>query len=174
MTEKEYFMTPLKYLFLALLLVSATASATPASEESVKQLMVVTQSQKLLDGMQKQIDALMTNAVRQGLQGKTPSLKQQQAIEKFKNSIAAVVKEQLSWEKQEPMYVRLYRQTFTEEEITGMLAFYKTPAGQAVINKMPALMLQTLAEIQKQTVEMAPKMERIKQQFYADMAAAKE
>ncbi len=167
-------MATFKYLFLTLAFFSTTVFAAPASEESVKQLMVVTQSQKLLDGMQKQIDALMTNAVRQGLQGKTPSLKQQQAIEKFKNSIAAVVKEQLSWEKQEPMYVRLYRQTFTEEEITGMLAFYKTPAGQAVINKMPALMLQTLAEIQKQTVEMAPKMERIKQQFYADMAAAKE
>jgi hypothetical protein len=91
----------------------------------------------------------------------------------MKNSMVTIMQGEIAWEKLEPMYLRLYKDSFSEEEIAGMLAFYKTPAGQAVIYKMPVLMQQTMLEVQKMTSGMTPKMEKVQEQFAAEMAAAR-
>lgn len=158
---------------MALLCASTTAMAAPASEGSVRQLLAVTQAQKLLDGMRAQVDALMNNAVQQELKGKAPSASQQQAITHMKNKTIALLQGELTWEKLEPMYLRLYKESFTEEEVAGMVAFYKTPAGQAVTNKMPALVQKTMLEVQKMSSGLVPKMQKIQQDFLAEMKAPK-
>lgn len=84
----------------------------------------------------------------------------------------AVLKDATSWEKMEPMYLRLYRESFTEEEIAGMLTFYRTPAGQAVINKMPLLVQKSIVETQKTISAVSPQMQKIQQDFIAEMKAA--
>ncbi len=166
-------MNTLRSTLIALLLCSTTAIASPASESSIKQLLTVTQARKLVDGMRAQFDALMNNAVQQSLKGETPTPNQQEAIANMKNSMVTIMQGEIAWEKLEPMYLRLYKDSFSEEEIAGMLAFYKTPAGQAVIYKMPVLMQQTMLEVQKMTSGMTPKMEKVQEQFAAEMAAAR-
>jgi len=146
--------------------------AEPASESSIKQLLAVTQAKKLLDGMQAQLDSLMDNVIQQALKGKSPTAKQQEAITHMKNNMVALLQGDLAWEKLEPMYLRLYTESFTEEEVGGMLAFYKTPAGQAVINKMPVLMQKTMLEVQKMSSGLAPRMQEIQKDFAAEMKSA--
>lgn len=165
-------MNSLKNTLIALLLCSTNAIAEPASESSIKQLLTVTQVQKLLDGIRAQFDSIMDNAVQQSLHGETPTPQEQQAITNMKNRTVALMQGELSWETLEPMYLRLYKETFSEEEVAGMLAFYKTPAGQAVIYKMPVLIQQTMLEVQKMTSGMAPKLQNIQVQFAAEMASA--
>jgi hypothetical protein len=160
------------YPLLALALWSGAATAAPASEASVRQLLAVTQAQSLLEGLRGQVDGLIQNTVQQALKGKTPTPKQQQAIAQMTTQMAAVVQAELAWHTLEPMYIRLYKSAFTEQEVAGMLAFYKTPAGKAVIQKMPTLMQQTMLEVQKMAVGMGPKIQKIQDQFLADMAAA--
>ena len=75
-------------------------------------------------------------------------------------------------EKLEPRYLRLYKEAFSEEEIAGMLSFYKTPAGRAVIDKMPVLMQQTMLEVQKLISGTIPQMQKIQEEFAAEMSAA--
>lgn len=162
----------IKSTLLALLLCSSSAFAAPASEGSIKQLLEIMQSQKLIDGMRAQFDSLMNNAIQQALKGKVPTPKQQQAITNMKTRMVGIMQGELAWDKLEPLYVRLYKESFTEEEITGMVAFYKTPAGQAVIHKMPGLMQKTMFEVQKITAGMAPKMQKVQEQFAAEMSAA--
>lgn len=159
-------------IFITLLFCSATAMAAPASDSSIKQLLDVTQSRKLVDGMRAQFDSLMNNSIQQALQGKTPTPKQQQAIANMRNKMVAVMQGELAWEKLEPMYLRLYKESFSEEEIVGMLSFYKTPAGQAVINKMPVLMQKTMLEVQKMVSGAAPQMQKIQEQFVTEIKAA--
>jgi hypothetical protein len=148
------------------------AMAAPPSDGSLKQLLAVTQAQKLLDGMRAQFDSLMNNAIQQELKGKTPTAKQQQAIANMRKGMVALMQGALAWEKIEPMYLRLYKESFTEEEVAGMLSFYKTPAGQAVINKMPVMMQKTMLELQKMMSGMAPQMQKIQQDFVAELKAA--
>jgi hypothetical protein len=148
------------------------AMAAPPSDGSLKQLLAVTQARKLLDGMRAQFDSLMNNAIQQELKGKTPTAKQQQAIANMRKRMVALMQGALAWEKIEPMYLRLYKESFTEEEVAGMLSFYKTPAGQAVINKMPVMMQKTMLELQKMMSGMAPQMQKIEQDFVAELKAA--
>ncbi len=165
-------MNILKKALIVILFSSATAMAAPASDSSIKELLAITQSQKLVEGMRRQFDSLMNNAIQQAVRGNTPTAKQQHAISTMKNRMVALLDGTLVWEKLEPMYMRLYKQSFTEEEIAGMLSFYKTPAGQAVISKMPGLMQNTLLEVQKMVSGLNPQMQKIQQDFVTEMAAA--
>ena len=158
-------MNALGSVSIILLLGSSAVIAAPASDSAIKQLLVVTQAQKLMDGTRAQFDTLMVNVVQQELKGKTPTPQQQQAIEKMRKKIVEVMQAELAWEKIEPLYLRLYKESFTEEEIGGMLAFYKTPAGQAVITKMPVLMQKTMFELQKMVSGMVPRMQTIQEEF---------
>jgi hypothetical protein len=165
-------MNILRNALIVLLFSSTTAMAAPASENSIKQLLTVTQAQKLIDGMRTQIDAQLNNVAQQALKGKTPSPSQQQALTNMKNRVTELIHGMLAWEKLEPIYLRLYKESFTEEEVTGMLSFYKTPAGQAVINKMPVLTQKTMLEIQAISSGLAPQMQKIQQDFIAELTAA--
>jgi hypothetical protein len=162
----------LRYTLFLILFLSTSAMATPASDTTIKQLLTVTRAQRLLDSMRGQVNSLMERAIQASLQGKQPSAKQKQAITRMKHRMIALLHKGLSWEKLEPVYIRLYKDTFSEEELSGMLAFYKTPAGQAVINKMPVLMRKSMLEMQRMTAGLTPEMQKIQHDFVADMAAA--
>ena len=55
--------------------------------------------------------------------------------------------------------------TFTRRQrlpiIQGMLAFYRTPAGQAVIEKMPLVMQNTMQAVQERMGAMMPAMQKM-------------
>ena len=165
-------MKALRTLLFVLLTASTCAVAAPASEATIKELLTITEARKLLDGMKGQIDSMMTSAIQQSLAGKPATPKQQEAITKMKDHMVALVQNELSWEKLEPMYIRLYSESFTEDEIGGMLEFYKTPSGQAVTRKLPMLMQKMMLEMRTMTSGMMPKMQSIQEEFIADMKAA--
>jgi hypothetical protein len=153
-----------------ILLCSTSAIAAPASDQSIKQLFAVTQVQKMIEGMQSHMTSVIDDSVQQALRGQTPTAGEKKALENMKEGMLAIMRSELAWEKLEPTYLRLYRASFSEEEVVGMLEFYRTPAGQAVITKMPALVQQSLAEVQRTTAEMIPRMQKVKERFAAEMA----
>lgn len=159
----------LKFFLAVILFFSTNVWAEPASDSSIRQLLDITQSRKIVDGIAAQFDSLMDNTAQQALAGKTPTAKQKQAIFNMKNRMVSVMKGELAWEKLEPMYLRIYSEAFSEEEVAGTLSFYKTPVGQAVIVKMPVLMQQTMVEVQRMLEGATPKMQKIQQDFVAEM-----
>ena len=50
-----------------------------------------------------------------------------------------MIRESLGWESLKPEYVRIYRESFTEEELKDLTAFYQTPTGRMLIEKQPIL-----------------------------------
>jgi hypothetical protein len=50
--------------------------------------------------------------------------------------------------------ITVYARTYTEEELTGILEFYRTPAGRALLAKSPLLMQNISAE----TIKLMPEM----------------
>lgn len=165
-------MKTLKVFFIIFLFFSSLAHAGQATEGTIRQLIEITNARQLLEGVQAQINTLMSDSIQQALHGKTPTPQQQQAIAHMKDGMVGLLKSELSWDKFEPLYLRLYSESFTEEEAAGMLAFYKTPAGQAVINKMPLLMQKTMLETQKMMSGLTPGMKKIEQDFIEEMKAA--
>jgi uncharacterized protein len=49
----------------------------------------------------------------------------------LEEKISPILAQQLNWETLKPQYVKVYADTYTEEELDAILAFYKSPAGQA-------------------------------------------
>ncbi len=166
-------MNVLRNVLIVCLFWSTTAVAAPASESSIKQLLAITQAKKLVDGMRVQLDALRSTTIQQALAGNAPTARQQKAIENMKSRTIALMQGELEWGKLEQLYIRLYRESFTEEEVAGMLAFYKTPAGQAVIYKMPVLLEKTMVDMQKMTERLTPEMKKIQDSFVAEMSEAR-
>ena len=168
-----------RILIVAALFCSVAESAVcaadnnPPSEVSIKQLLEVTQARQLLDSMMSQIDAMMKNAMTQATQGQhiTPEIQKQ--IETFETEMTAAAKEMLDWNKLEPMYVRIYQKSFTQQDVDGMIAFYKTPAGQAVINKMPVVMQNMMTEMQQMMQPMMQRIQRKQQDVIAQIQAQK-
>ncbi len=161
-----------KRLLCVLAFASSVAMAAPASEASIHELLEVTQVHKLLDGIQSQYAGMMDAGVQQALKGKVPTARQQQAIDKMKTRMLGLMKDTLAWGKLEPSYVRLYTETFSEDEVAGMLAFYRTPAGQAVINKMPLLMQKNMVLVQQILAGVTPQIQQIQRDFIAEIKAA--
>jgi len=140
------------YGFALCLLLAAPvlANDAPPSDESIKTLLELSDARKLLEGMHGQLDAMMNRVMQQSIdqasKGKALTARQQAIIDEMKAKMTTVIDEMLSWDKLQPLYFRLYRQTFTQDDVDGITAFYRTPAGQALLQKMPLLMTNMMQE----------------------------
>ena len=143
--------------------------SSPPSEASIKQLLEVAQARKLADSVMAQMDNLMQQAVVQAVHGRPIPPTVQKEIDQSRAEMLAMMKEVLDWNKLEPMYTRVYQKTFTQQEIDGMLAFYKTPAGQAVLGKMPAVMQNTMDEMQQLMGPVMQKVQKMQEDVVTQM-----
>lgn len=83
-----------------------------------------------------------------------------------------LLKQEFGWEKIKDEYINLYANTFTEAELKNIIAFYKTPAGQAFIKKQPVLMQQSLELTQKRIKEVMPKIRAMAQEVQESFRSA--
>jgi hypothetical protein len=152
---------------------SVAAAGSPPSEASVKQLLEVTHARQLVDTVMSQMDQMMKNIMQQVTQGQPVPPGVQRTFDQTHAEVVSAMKEQLAWEKLEPMYVRIYQKSFTQGELDGIIGFYKTQAGQAVINKMPVVMQNTMNEVQQMMAPMMQRVQRMQQEMVAQMQAEK-
>lgn len=141
------------------------------SEVSIKQLLETAQVRKLLDSVMTQMDTMLQQTMKQATQGRKVPPKVQKDIDKREAEMMAILKEILDWGKLEPMHVRVYQKSFTQQEVDGMIAFYQTPAGHAVITKMPLVMQNTMNEMQEMMGPVIQKMQKMQQDVIAELKA---
>ena len=67
--------------------------------------------------------------------------------------------EALSWDKIKADYIAMYAETFTAEELKDLIAFYKSPAGQAFTQKQPELTRRGVEMTQKLMMQIMPKIQ---------------
>jgi len=152
---------------------AALAQDAKPSEASIRQLFEVMHSSKLLEAYVTQIDGTVRASMQQAFAGQQPTPKQQKIMETLGHNIASLVKEELNWASFEPMMIEVYRNTFTQHEVDGMLKFYRSEAGQAVIAKLPTAMQQTMASMQSHVKTLTPKIVQLEKDSAAQLKAAK-
>ncbi|MEY2555605.1 MAG: uncharacterized protein QOF93_749 [Verrucomicrobiota bacterium] len=165
----------IKRILVLLIVVSSVAYAadqTP-SEASVKQLLEVSQVHKILNATMAQMDALMKQAMQQATQGQVVPPKVQKGIDQRQAEMMSIFKETLDWSKLEPMYVRVYQKSFTQPEIDNLIAMYGTPGAQTMLNKMPIVLQNTMAEMQQIMRPMMQRIQRMQQEVVAELQANK-
>lgn len=160
-------------LTLAILLAtSQVAQAEPAKEATIKEMMEVLHMRQVLDTSRAQALKIMNQSIQQAVGDKTLNNRQQQAVDRYKSRFTALAEDMLSWSDMERMTVRIYQDALTEDELQGILAFYKTPAGQALVIKLPKVMQSLMTEMQKMTQSNTKRIVGITEDFAKEMKAA--
>jgi len=122
----------------------------------IEELMRITKVELMTGQMAGQIRAMMMNQFSAaGLPEESKA-----AATEMMNKAVAQIEERMSWDKLKPEYVKVYADVFSEEEITGILAFYKTPTGQAMLAKMPLLMSKSMEISQRRMAGLMPEIQR--------------
>ena len=138
---------------------TSSVQAAPASPESIDVLLTATKAQRNVDTMLSNLDPMMRQSMATATKGQQLSAEQQRMMDATRAQFVQVLREEMAWDKMHPLYVQIYQETFTQEEIDGLIAFYKSPAGVAFVEKMPVVMQKSMSLMQSR---MAPMMERMK------------
>ena len=144
-------------VLLSLLPLSAPAAAP--TEASLEQLMEVTRVREFMASMQAPIEQNIRASAALALKGKSLTAAQQQELEGALQKIATIVRSEISYEKLKPTYLKIYRESLDQAEVDGMIAFYQTPAGQAVILKMPVITQKSMGAVQEMLGSLMPRLE---------------
>ncbi len=161
-------MRRLHFLFLSCLLSGLSlahadeATKTAKIEEMFKAAKL---DQLLTQSLTLAANQVKSSAFQQMFGVKLPP-EQQKTAGEFQDKVMQLVTQTMSWDALKPVYVQLYARAYTEDEIDGILAFYKSPAGQAMVSKTPQLMSEASQVVQQRMLtEMQPKMQALMKEF---------
>ena len=127
---------------------AAAANNAPASEASIREMLELTNAQQMIVGMKGQMSAVMNTAIQNALKGQTITPQRQAILDRMTAKMSAMAADMLNWDTLLPIYLRTYRDSFTQDEIDGVNKFYKSPAGQAYVKKLPLVMQNVMREMQ--------------------------
>ena len=135
-------------LFATLLAGAAFANDAPPSDESIAEMMQVTRAEDNFAALKPQVEAAMRKTLDEAVGGRILSQAQRVAYDRGRERMVAVMSAEYSWSSMREIYLRVYQATFTQDELDGIIAFYRTPAGAAMVRKMPLLQQHLLQETQ--------------------------
>lgn len=151
--------------------VPAFATDEPPSDDSLRELLEVTQSHKLFDSAMQQMDVMMQAQMQKNLTGLKLSEAQKQAVDDWRHGYVALVQKEFNFEQLEPQVLDIYRKNFNQQEVDAMIRFYRSDAGQSMINKMPLVMQDSLRLAQSRMTELMPQLQAMSQDLVAKLAA---
>lgn len=138
----------LTVIILGLAVMSSTVQAAPPSSAQIERLLQVMEAQKIVDQM---IPAMMQQSrmmVEQNLAKSDTSEADKARANQVMASQEASLRAMLSWTNLKPVYLRVYSDTLSAEEVLAMTRFYESPEGRSVMQKMPQILQRTMVELQ--------------------------
>jgi len=165
-----------RYVAVLLIVLAVGCGCTRADEASkrakAEQLFMLLRMDTMMDqlmvGVKKQVQQITESMP--GADQATPEQKKQ--ITDFQQRVMDVVNQKIGWKALEPDFINLYASTYTEEELDGIVAFYKSPIGQKMIEKTPVLTAKSTQITQQKMSELQPQLSQMVQDFMKQMAAA--
>jgi hypothetical protein len=151
------------------------ARADDASKAAkVKELFVVMHVDHSLDrmrsAMEQQVQATAKNA--SGAETLTPEKTKIQ--KEYVDNSMKVVDASFGWPVLEPAFIKLYSDTYTEAELDGMLVFYRSATGQAVLAKSPQISAGVMEIVHARMTDFQPKMRSLQELYVKAIAPAKQ
>jgi hypothetical protein len=86
---------------------------------------------------------------------------QNKSVLAYYDKLNSLVASKYDWAQLEPKYEQVYVDLYTEEELDGILAFYRSPVGHAFLAKSPEATRQVLALSKQQLDTLAPQVQQL-------------
>jgi hypothetical protein len=149
----------------------AFANDAPPSDQSLRDLFAVTRTEETMNGMKPQLDAIITSSTKEISQGQEITPERQAILDRMRDKLVAAYNETFSFQPLHLLLIRVYQATYTQDEVDGLIAFYKTPAGQALVNKGPLMAQNLMSEMQTAMKPMVQRMGQIKREADQEIKA---
>ena len=136
-------------------------AADRPTEDSVRQLLQIMHAKTVVGQMAKQMDTYFDTMLKQQVANKTLSAEDQKKVDEGRARMKELMGKVLSWDTMEPVYLTTYENSFSQSEIDSMIGFYGSPAGQAVIAKLPLAMQNAMGALQGQIKDLMPQIQQV-------------
>lgn len=147
--------------------------AASASNASVETLMALTKSEATIDAVYAQFEPVMTQSMQQAFAGKSLSAEQQQNVKKAEKQAFEIMRTELSWVSMKLEVVKIYQDTFLQDEVDGVTAFYRSPPGIAVVEKLRTVMQRSNAFVMARMPAIMAKVNAATKKAMADTKPGK-
>lgn len=167
----------MKRTFALLLVLLCSVSFARAQDDAarrakVETLMTSMHVDRMMNQMMNAMKAQVAQSMQSSMGGAQMTAEQQKITTDFQNRMLDLVMGSVSWKALEPQFVDLYLKNFTDAEIDAMVAFYSSAAGQSMLEKMPAMMTQSMTIAQSRMVDLQPKIKALTDEYAKQMAQA--
>ncbi len=170
-------MSSLKAVLAAVAVALLSAPALQAqdarpSEASVRRVLAAGHLDTVLDSYNAQIETSLRAGVQHELAGQPLNAQQNTIMGHMQDQLVALMHQEMDWKRMEPQIVELYRNTFTQREVDGMLRWYNSPLGKAVVAKQPLVTQQMSDYAQERVQDMVPKLMQLQKDTIVQLKAA--
>ena len=156
-----------------LLALPLSARADEASKRAkIEQMLTVLKMEDNFNLLMKQVEQ---QGRQMGMSMTNPSQltdADKKILDNFMTKLMAAMQETMGWQKLKSEFIDLYAKAYTEEEVDGILTFYKSPVGQSMLAKTPQLVQQSMAISQTHMKEIQPKLEQLTEELKKDLDVA--
>lgn len=156
---KKYCLTLLLALASPLFALADDAPARPDIDELFSVMRVEKSMQSVMEQMKQMLPQMVSNIAKQS----NLPLAEIEKTKGMQDKMFALIVEEMSWKKMKGDMTKIYAESLTPEEVKGITAFYKSPAGQAFLDKMPLIMQKSMEINQKKMMELMPKIQAMVQ-----------
>jgi hypothetical protein len=162
---------PLLCLLAALSLPAARADEASRVAKA-RQMFELAHIDQLTTQMMNQVFEQLRGGMMQQIAGVQMNSQQQKVMDEFAARLQTLLTDSVGWKVLEPDFAKLYADTYTDEELDGILAFYRSPAGQAMVAKTPTLAAASAAISQKRVQSIAPRIRQLALQYQSEIERA--
>jgi hypothetical protein len=123
---------------LALCLPLAAHADDASRHAKAQELVALLHTDHMVKQVADNINKQISDAAEK-VTGPDASAESKAKLSDFEKKVADMIDAQVGWKVMEPEFISIYEKTYTEEEIDGIIAFYKSPAGLAFLQKTPTI-----------------------------------
>lgn len=150
----------------------AHADAPGSKQAKAEELLQLTHMDQLMSQMLGQMSERMKASADQQAASMHMTPEQKTAYDGYQQKLNQLLASYLNWDKMKPVMVQAYSETYTDQELDGILNFYRSPAGQAMVAKSPELMSKTRTAMMQQITALQPQVEQLSKDFAEKMKQA--
>lgn len=134
--------------------------AAEPTEADIEKLLEVSRAQSMLNAIVPQMEAMQRQQFEQLMANKELSAEQRAEVEQIQAKTMDIVRRSLAWEEMRPLYVDVYKKTFTRDDVRAITKFYESKAGQSLLDKTPMLMQNLMGAVQQKMVPMVEELQK--------------
>lgn len=150
--------------------ISGNCYADSGMRGSIEKMFEITDMKAMLDASYAQMDRMFSQMAKNN----NISDEERPIYEKHRKKFHTLLTESMSWNKIKEPIIAAYSQVYTKAEIDELIAFYQSPLGQKMLQKMPELMQVTMQVMQETSKSMMPKMQALQEELKADLSKLKQ